>query len=317
MYKRSLGMSVVLVLVGSLSVQAAPAKPKPPANKNNQPAVDAAQLGSSGKFNGTLKNVPGSDRMFSVSITYQELQPNPNYKPLRNNPQHNTLNQHFQNVRNMQQQMARNRNVHHGHMNQLQSMIMQMQRQQQLVIQQEQRMMQQVARAQQQAIKQYIHALQTMYRAVTVTRDFQFQAASDVKVRVMTLPDAFDEKGNIKTYTAEEKAKLKGPNKSLPGYESSIEALQPGQIVQVWLMPHKAPKPAPKLTATPSEKDKPADKDKDLDKDKDETPPPDLSSTPSSVKDKRMQARIIVIYQEANAPPTKGSQQKPGGKKKK
>jgi hypothetical protein len=119
----------------------------------------------------------------------------------------------------------------------------------------------------------------------------------------MELPEQFDEKGNIKKYTKEELKQLKGKDTNLPGYESSFEALRPGQLVQVTLATHKAKKPA----ASPGDaKDKPAadkaaDKDKAAEKDK-----------PAADKDKdsekHKQVRLIVILKEDAGPV-------PGGKR--
>jgi hypothetical protein len=66
----------------------------------------------------------------------------------------------------------------------------------------------------------------------------EFQLTENAKVRTMLLPsdEAFDEKGNPKKYTAKELAELKGPDKSLPGYQSSIESLRAGQTVQLTLV---------------------------------------------------------------------------------
>jgi hypothetical protein len=66
--------------------------------------------------------------------------------------------------------------------------------------------------------------------------DVEFQAKDDVKVRTMNLPEQFDEKGNIKKYTKQELAELKGKDKNLPGYESSIEKLEVGQVAKVTLV---------------------------------------------------------------------------------
>jgi hypothetical protein len=111
-----------------------------------------------------------------------------------------------------------------------------------------------------------------------VKREIEFQAAENVKVRTMLLPNQFDEKGNPKKFTKEELAALKGKDKTSPGYESSLEQLENGQPVRLVLAAAPAKKPAD-------------DKEKDKDKDKDDP----------VAADKRMQVKLIVVLGEATA----------------
>jgi hypothetical protein len=76
-------------------------------------------------------------------------------------------------------------------------------------------------------------------QVVPVAREVKFQVDANVKVRIKDLPEQFDDKGNIKKHTAAELSVLKGKDKNLIGYESSVEALQPGQIVMLSLRSHK------------------------------------------------------------------------------
>ncbi|MBY0232052.1 MAG: hypothetical protein K2W96_22440, partial [Gemmataceae bacterium] len=125
------------------------------------------------------------------------------------------------------------------------------------------------------------------YDYKTATTKVEFQASEKVKVRSLVLPETYDEKGEIKKYSAKELADLRGKDKSLPGYESSLEKLEVGQKVKVVLAA------AAKKTGPGSEdKDEPAD-DKKAEKSK--------------------QARLIVILAEASSTPSPG----PGGKGKK
>jgi len=55
------------------------------------------------------------------------------------------------------------------------------------------------------------------------------------KIRSKTLLEAYDDKGSIKKYTAEELKALKGSNPNLPGYEVKIDELAPGSVVEVTL----------------------------------------------------------------------------------
>jgi hypothetical protein len=70
----------------------------------------------------------------------------------------------------------------------------------------------------------------------------EFQMAENAKVRTMLLPETFDSKGNPKKYTPKELAELKGKDRTLPGYESSVEGLGAGQTVTLTLAA-RAPAP--------------------------------------------------------------------------
>jgi hypothetical protein len=121
----------------------------------------------------------------------------------------------------------------------------------------------------------------------TYTQDVEFQATESVKVRTLVLPEQFDEKGNVKKYTRAELAEMKGKDKNLPGFESSLEKVEVGQKVRV-------------LLVQTSKKAAAAKKDKDQDKDKDKKADGD---------EKRMQVKMITIVEsegDAAARPGKG-----------
>ena len=92
----------------------------------------------------------------------------------------------------------------------------------------------------------------------TQHKDFDLDAAADVKVRRQDPPVQYDDKGNVKKYTTKELNDLKGDPK-LPGYAADWTDLKVGQTV--------------KVTVVTPKKDKDA-KDKDAkDKDKTDTTP--------------------------------------------
>jgi hypothetical protein len=80
-------------------------------------------------------------------------------------------------------------------------------------------------------------------RVVSVTVDFTFTYNSEVgKVRTISPPEEFDDKGNIKKHTKEELLPLKGDTpeeKKLPGYKSDISEVQVGDLVRVALSVHR------------------------------------------------------------------------------
>ncbi len=239
-----LGMTVLGALVCAFpAAEAQQAKPaKQPAKGKD---LDASQL-PPGTFTGKLVSVPDSDRMFTVAVTYQQVQPNPNFRG------DGGIGSAYRNILNLQTQMARSRNPG-AYVGRLQMAILQLQ--------------QRIAQAQTNAVK-----------LVNATQNVDFQAEENVKVRTKMLPAAFDDKGNIKKYTQAELRDLKGKDSHLPGYESSIDNLKPGQTVQVILKRHRAPVPSP---LSPSKKD--------LDKDLEKEP------AKEAAVEKKMQVQVIII----------------------
>src|SRR5207244_4264746 len=101
-----------------------------------------------------------------------------------------------------------------------------------------------------------------------------------VVLRKMFLETQYDDKGNIKEYTKEEKDKLRGKDTAKPGFDSKIEDLQTGQQVKVYLK-------TPKKTKPVLEPDKAEDKaDKDKAEDKTEPAPDKAKNKPNAVDDK-------------------------------
>jgi hypothetical protein len=189
-----------------------------PPNATGQGTLDADKL-PPGWFTGTVISIPNSDRMFSVNVAYQKLQLKPGQNLARANQ---GLQLQYNRILQLQNQMMRPPS--RGH-NPMQSM-------------------QQLQNAMNQFQVQLARTEANMFQVVNATQTVNFQVAENVKVRIKSLPEPFDEKGNIKKYSGEELATLKGKDKSLPGYESSLENLKPGQLVQVKLSSHKKPRPA-------------------------------------------------------------------------
>jgi hypothetical protein len=120
------------------------------------------------------------------------------------------------------------------------------------------------------------------YRPQIIRKDFDFQAADEMKVRAAQPPLDYDEKGKPKKYTAKELKEMKGPDPNLPGYMADFDSLKAGQIVKVYFIPPK--KDEGKAWAA---KDKPKKKDKDGDKD--------------IADEVKAEARMIVIMAEPDA----------------
>jgi hypothetical protein len=93
-----------------------------------------------------------------------------------------------------------------------------------------------------------VEALKHQARLYTLKNndvDVHFVAAADMKVRTKN-PLVFDDKGNPKKLTAKEKAELKGPDKSLPGYTAEMTDIHQDQYVTVFVPKKKGKTTGPK-----------------------------------------------------------------------
>jgi hypothetical protein len=287
---------LLLALTVAASTGAAPPKKAPPP----QASLDADKL-APGVFNGTIVSPPNADRIFTVNVAYKKIQLKPGTNLGRINQglqrQYNRIIQLQNQMQNQMMQPVYRGRRGRGGPNPMQTM-------------------QQLQNAVAQFERSLAQAEANLFQVVNATQKVDFQAEENVKVRVMELPEQFDDKGNIRKYTREELAELKGKDKRLPGYESSIDSLRVGQVVSVRLGVHKKPKPKPSLstgTAKDSDKDKDADKDKPKEKEKDKPKEP-VKDDDASVQHKH-QVQLIVIVKESASSGSSGNQGK--GKKRK
>jgi hypothetical protein len=117
---------------------------------------------------------------------------------------------------------------------------------------------QKAARLQAELQRDQVHDAERAAHPQMMHKDYDLDAANDVKVRRQDPPVQYDDKGNVKKYTSKELSELKGDSK-LPGYAADWTDLKVGQTIKISVV-------APK-------KDKDA-KDKDAkDKDKADTTP--------------------------------------------
>jgi hypothetical protein len=264
MRHRLIGASLLLaafILLPNLGAQAP--------NKKGTPITTDSDKLTSGEFTGILKSVPGSDRMFTLEVQTNQLIPT-NRRIRGTAARSNRLLSLQNQLNNAQGQLARAKSV-----------------------KQRNSAMARIVRLQVQlnnAITRAVRAgtIPQGYRVKVVTNQIDFQAMETVKVRTMVLPEQFDDKGKPRKYTREELNALKGKDRNLVGYESSLEKLEVNQTLTVSLTPVK--KSSPPKTAQ-------ADKNKDLDKDLDKED-----------GEKKMQVKLIVIKKEAPDmnPPAKG-----------
>jgi len=192
--------------------------PKKDAPKDEK-KLESEKLTSLGQVAGVLTNTGGSEANYTIRISVPVVEPN--------------LQAQVDYLRRQQQLMVR----------QVQIMTIRnpFQRQQQMV----------------QLVRDAQQMPQNLFTVKQVQQDIHAVPADDMKVRLAHPPAAFDDKGNIKKYTAKELKELKGPDK-LPGYTGALEDVKSNQLVVVYL----ARKPV-KAGDKPKEGDKSLDKDKD------------------------------------------------------
>jgi len=129
-----------------------------------------------------------------------------------------------------------------------------------------------------------------------VKKEFEFQADEKARVRLMSLPQEFDDRGKPKSYTAAELRELKGSNTSLPGYQSSFENLSPGQVVKVHVASARRAS-----SAVPTEKPKGGDADNEKN-----VPPVAVAADPT----KPRATMILIVQDEAGTGLAKGKPKK-------
>ena len=190
--------------------------------------VDGDKL-PAGQFTGKLMSVPGSDGAFTVGVEIEHAEAGPN--ATRDEiKQVQQATKDLQQIERLHAEIAKARNI-----NEYRQRVINLANEMQ--------------KLQQQGIRQQLKPNANI-KIVTDHKDVDFHTADEMKVRVLTLPARFDDKGNPKEYTKAELKEMKGKDSSLPGYESTVENLKVGDRVQVTL-----------AHAKPMEKS--GDKDKD------------------------------------------------------
>jgi hypothetical protein len=265
--RRTLGASLLLTALTVLPSAGvyAQKKNKDAPRKGDLP-VDSSKL-SQGEFIGVLKKVPGTERLFTLETETKRLVATG--RGVRVGAGNSDVYRVLQLQNQLQQaqnrvNLARTPRQLAEAMNRVQNL----QVQQQLAI----------ARLQARSVTTG-NSPPPGFRYETKKQNIEFQAAENVKVRTMVLPEQFDDKGNLRKPTKKELDELKGKDKNQPGYESSLEKLGVGQKVRVVLAP------APRKPAARDADDEPGD------------------------ADKRMQVKLIVIQEEGTGGPA------PRGKK--
>jgi hypothetical protein len=238
MLRRLIGATVLMAALvlqaNDVRGQGDPAKPT---------SVDSVTL-APGEYQGALKTTPATDRVFTITVTNQTLVPvtgttgRPGrmaYIPGAPNlaPAYNNLLKLLTQYQNQQKKVAtaKKGSAYNNAVAKLQTIGTQVQAA--AVIFQQQAVLAGIRNT---AILNAGVGKMPNFRVQQTKKDIDFQGTEEVKVRTMVLPDKFDDKGNVVKYTKEELAELKGKDKKLPGYESSLEKLETGQTVKVTLI---------------------------------------------------------------------------------
>jgi hypothetical protein len=225
------GIGFFLCVIGPIALADAD-----PPKASEETSLDADKL-PPGLFTGTIVSTPNDDRMLTINVAYQKVQLKPGQNLARTNQ---NLQRQYNRILQLQMELTQPPRRGHNSMSTLHQL--------------------QSARVHFQT--QLARAEANMFEIVRATHKVDFQIEESVKVRIKDPPEPFDDKGNIKKYSREELAALKGKDKDLPGYESSLADLKAGQFVLVKLIAHQTHRPAPAPAAAEG-KDKAAEAHKD------------------------------------------------------
>lgn len=210
-------------------------KPKPGGKGVSATPQEYQQVLSAGEITGKISRIDHLKRFITIQVEVQSVTQPAKGNNQGQNAQTDLIRQQQQLARQMQQRPNNNRNPG-----------------------QQARQMQQLQRQQAQNGNRNNGGGPKIQ---TVKKEFEFQADAQVKVRLMSLPQEYDERGKPKQYTQAELKELKGPNSTLPGYLADFENLSAGQTVKLYVASAKKANAA--KPAKPA-KDKDADVDKDV-----------------------------------------------------
>lgn len=258
-------------------------------------AQDYTALNQVKELEGRLLVIEPTGKTLTVRVEFKHLEPNLADKG-KAGKKGDLNNQQYQNFLRQQQQFYRE----YDQILRIKNPAQQQQRMQQLWA----KMQMQAAKANFKGAFPGAMPAKDAFKVVTTAKQYEFEAVGEVHVARFKLATEYDDKGNIKQYTADELKKLK--DTLLPGYKAKFEDLEPGQLVKLYLV---RPKPAAKDKDT-----KPAAKEERKDE-KGETKPgdtvPNVAITPGP--DNRPQVRMILIESDPDPsflPKTKGEPKK-------
>lgn len=183
----------------------------------------------------------GQSGTLGLDVDFPRLEPNPNYKP-------GMMTANIQQLQSLYQQQQQALKISNAGKKQQQLIkIAQQVRQVQLKI------------AQQQAKEANPFGPNGPFKVINDTKSFELDMSDKLEVRKWSIEGEYDEKGNIKKYTKEELAALRGNDPKKPGFKAKLDDLQNGQIVNLYLGPPKTSSKDAKPKDEPAKDQKPSD----------------------------------------------------------
>ena len=232
-------------------------------------------------FTGQLISFDDSTKTMTVRYTFSEWVPNPNYnaKAAGNQYAHlvqhqNQLTQHQNRLAAEMQHAAASKNPKQAapHLRNAQHEMGQIAHIQNLI-------------GMDMAKLTNVNPNNLPFKAKEHQKDFDLDMQAAVVYRKMFLPQEYDDTGNLKTYTKEKIAELKGKDPNPKGSYSAVASeYHPGQTVGVYLTP------PPKKTSSSSSSSSSTEDNKDAKK----SPAEDDGGTPKPT------VRMLVIMQDGN-----------------
>jgi hypothetical protein len=216
--RRAVAAAVLLALLAALSPAGAEEKgAKSPGPPEDKASPDADRLVHVGVVAGVVQDV-SSRGTLNLKVTLRYLEPNPKAQA--------GYAERYQQLFARQQAILANRNP----------------------AQQQQQLAQLLRDA-----EGLLASQKDLFHVKEMHKDVELSLSEQVKVRAAVPPHAFDDKGNIKRYTAKDLKEMRGTDR-LPGFAAELSDIQPGQTVLVKLaVRKKAPARKRSTKEAPSE----------------------------------------------------------------
>jgi hypothetical protein len=275
----------VILLVGLVLFSSAAAQDQKKKKKDKDVGTPAtkeeyAQLMKFKELEGKIIRLDSETREFAILADLKRLEPKPGAQAKLNQAQ-----------QRLQQQILREQQ----HLARIRDPYRQMQEYQNFL-----------NRIQQQAGTNF----NALFKVVTDRKEFNLQGTDKTIVRLAKLPVVYDEKGNVKEYTEQEKKEKKGKDSKLPGYQAEFANLEVGQVVKITVS-SKKPTPKDKGDSPREKKDAEKETKDSADKEKKETTNDKKDSTSKSKEEpisfeNPPLVRMIIIQRDAETMPSPG-----------
>jgi hypothetical protein len=241
---RLIGCPVLFLLAPALILGQNPRKSAKPI-----PATPAerAQLGTLSEVLGKLARVDtasSGNKTLALDVLYHYLIPKKTSTAGANPPsglrpgRHTNFQSQLAGLQQQYRQALNTKNPATREQRLARIMMRMQQLQAQMVMQQLQLQQQMIA----QANRAFGRMVKNAPAIGTGYKEFNMEAVENVVVRRLNPPTEYDNKGNLKTYSKDELERLRGKDKTLPGYEASLPDLRNGQMVKVYFSQAKTAK---------------------------------------------------------------------------